>query len=291
MSNKPKIAICVSGQTRHLNQRPRFMQDFFDILDLFRDFDYDLYGHTWADQETPNNKVLKLFTDFQKEDQAIIWQELTTNKVVKDANIHFSEFISWRSEWYNESEYTDTLNSKGDFIEFAKQRIYGNLGQIWSAHRCFQQIDFSTEYLFVVRLRWDLQIDTQSTDHAEFKKLLKSFAGMLDNVLMQRHTLDVLATNQSYIEPKLPFIDDFLFVINTNKVRELIIHNPVKIFTEMANNKSDRLTYRSGGAFPSSHTLWAYWLKHVGWSVYPILPVGLYTTSNGVTPTNKKWKT
>ena len=291
MSDTPKIAICVSGQTRHLNQRPKFMQDFFDVLDLFRDFDYDLYGHTWADQETPNNKVLKLFTDFQKEDQATIWQELTTNKVVKDANIHFAEFISWRSGWYNEHAYTDTLNGKGDFIEFAKQRIYGNLGQIWSAHKCFQQIDFSTEYLFVVRLRWDLIIDTQSTDHAEFRKLLKSFAGMLDNVLMQRHTLDVLATNQSYIEPKLPFIDDFLFVINTNKVRELIIHNPVKIFTEMANNKSDRLTYRSGGAFPSSHTLWAYWLKYIGWSVYPILPVGLHTSSNGVAPTNKKWKT
>ena len=86
MSDKPKIAICVSGQTRHINQRPKFTQDFFDILDLFRDFEYDLYGHTWADQETPNNKVLKLFTDFQKDDQDIIWQELTTNKVVKDAN-------------------------------------------------------------------------------------------------------------------------------------------------------------------------------------------------------------
>ena len=58
MSDTPKIAICVSGQTRHLNQSPKFMQDFFDVLDLFSEFDYDLYGHTWADQETPNNKVL-----------------------------------------------------------------------------------------------------------------------------------------------------------------------------------------------------------------------------------------
>ena len=43
MSDRLKIAICVSGQTRHFNKDPRYTQNFYEILDLFNEYDYDLF--------------------------------------------------------------------------------------------------------------------------------------------------------------------------------------------------------------------------------------------------------
>ena len=66
MSDRLKIAICVSGQTRHFNKDPSYTDDFYEVLDLFSDYDYDLFGHTWADQEDPHSEVLNKFTEYRR---------------------------------------------------------------------------------------------------------------------------------------------------------------------------------------------------------------------------------
>ena len=88
MPDKPKIAICVSGQTRHFNADPQYTEDFNNVLGLFDDFEYDLFGHTWSDQENPHQEVLERFTDYRSDDQKVIWDtiiDLNLRKAVNDS--------------------------------------------------------------------------------------------------------------------------------------------------------------------------------------------------------------
>ena len=67
---KHKIAICVSGQTRQMNE-DRNIQKFLEALQIFEnEFEVDYYGHTWADQEDPDPIILNKFREYKKEDQS-----------------------------------------------------------------------------------------------------------------------------------------------------------------------------------------------------------------------------
>jgi len=301
MSNKPKIAICVSGQTRHLNSDPLYTQDFFNVLDLFSEFDYDLYGHTWADQETPNKHILNNFKNFEKEDQATIWEELTTNPTLRERNQHFSQFIPWRSEWHDKKEYQEILNDNGNFIEFAKQRIYGGIGQVWSAHRCFQQIDVGAgweKYELIVRLRWDNNIlhhNNYDPDSKEPNKHIELFKKILHlwwsnnkdhRYFITDDTADVLSTNQVVLKPdgSIPFINDHIFVFRALPFlqRKLATKNVAIPFSNISKEIK-------GDCFPAAHNLWFNWLDDFGLSILPVLPD--ITTGNGPSGNklNKEW--
>ena len=49
---KHKIAICISGQTRGIDNSTALMSAFDPLKDLF---DIDFFGHTWTDQVAPIN--------------------------------------------------------------------------------------------------------------------------------------------------------------------------------------------------------------------------------------------
>ena len=81
---KKKIAICFSGQTRHFNKDPKYTQDFYEILDLFDEFDYDLFGHNWSDHADPHSEVLDKFTEYRSDDQEIIWDAITDLRPIQN---------------------------------------------------------------------------------------------------------------------------------------------------------------------------------------------------------------
>ena len=125
--NMNKIAICVSGQTRHFNDAPQYTDDFYKILDLFSDYDYDLFGHTWADQEDPHDAVLNKFVEYRSDNQEVIWDTINNPDVYRDLNNRpmWPQFFTTEKDWHLKPEYQDMLNGISDtsYIDFAKARI------------------------------------------------------------------------------------------------------------------------------------------------------------------------
>ena len=99
-SKKVKIAICISGQTRHLNNNPKYTEDFNNILGLFDEYDYDLFGHTWSDQEDPHSEILKQFTDYRSDSQDIIW-----NTIIDHKEFGNSYFPVWSQYFQTKEDY------------------------------------------------------------------------------------------------------------------------------------------------------------------------------------------
>ena len=158
-----KIAICVSGQTRHLNKDTHHL---LAVLDLFSDYDYDLFGHTWSDQEDPNDNLLNKFVEYRSDNQQIIWDTIIDPHAYQfpDDRPNWSQFFTTERDWIKDAEYQDILNgtSATSYIDFAKERINGHCGQVWSAMESFLLTKKHmpvNQYEFVVRLRWDCKID------------------------------------------------------------------------------------------------------------------------------------
>ena len=132
MSERLKIAICYSGQTRHFNKDPRYTQNFYEILDLFNEYDYDLFGHTWADHEDPHSEVLDKLTEYRSDDQKIIWDAITDLRPTPNKYFPiWTQFFQTQPEWYDKPEYMDMLKGKSDknFIDFIKNESSNPLGR------------------------------------------------------------------------------------------------------------------------------------------------------------------
>jgi len=295
---KPKIAICYSGQTRHINEDPCYTDDFYDILSLFSEFDCDLYGHTWSDQEDPNQEILKNFKDFQKTDQEDIWNAV---KLIDYKQLCFWNFLPGNSHWPTVQEYKDVVNGNEDFIDFAKQRIKGGIGQVWSAHECFKLVKAQShgEYTYVVRLRWDLKIQYQYGKDV-LAKLKDQFRDVLKTMAMPHpakpptsrtthplnNTWDVLTTDMVEMNPcmYLPYINDHVFVIRGSSFRDSIIvkKSPIQILQDIAKDNDQ-------SSFPSAHSLWITWLFRCEFRVVSALPDITTGNGHGEGKINKEW--
>ena len=301
MSERLKIAICYSGQTRHFNKDPRYTQNFYEILDLFNEYDYDLFGHTWADQEDPHSGVLEKFTEYRSDDQEIIWDAITNLRPTPNKYFPiWTQFFQTKEEWYDKPEYMDILKGKSDenFINFIKERIKGNVGQVWSAHESFLlTVPQANEYSFVVRLRWDSWInDFHGTEYVQnsidrFKDILYNWSHK--KMEFSQHPLNgtsCLCSDDCVItKNSAPYANDHLFVFKGEEFRNKITNiKPVDYLTNLL------YSYVSGGnhnypSLPAAHTLWMDWILHTGFKVTPALPDIL--TGNGPSEgkTNKEW--
>ena len=298
MSTKKRIAICYSGQTRHINDDPVFTEDWYNILGLFDEFDCDLFGHTWEDQVTPNDDILSNFKVFKKTNQEDIWDAVKLMNI-----IGFWQFLPEGADWHLKPEYQDIINNNGDFIDFAKKRISGTLGQLWSAHECFHLIKALAhwpDYEYVVRLRWDLNSTFANTSQNEIMLLRDQFKDALRNYARDRHkqpltstrsarygdfnSADILATDMLYNgRHNTPFVNDHLFVIKGISFLQskIIRQTPIEAFSHMARN--------SPSGFPTSHTLWVEWFNYFNLHLQTALPD--ITSSNGPSDgkINKEW--
>lgn len=314
---KPKIALCFSGQTRHINEHPAFLDQYKEIISMFSEFDIDFYGHTWSDQPDPDPEFLYGYEKFIKTNQEEIWNAVTTRNSIAPGRM-FWNFLPQKSEWYHEDEFQHVLNGKIDFTQWAKKMIKGTLGQIWSAHECFRLVEQSgKDYLYVVRLRWDILI--QHRDHVNSRyvydtqdrlqdekiiSLLEEFKNTLREIThnnqlppnrSQRMDLgsrwDVLTAECEFIpaDNGFAYVNDHIFVLKGESFMKsgIGVKKPIELFDDMLVNNN--LKHHENLGFGSSHTLWMEWFMNSNFNLLPCLPD--ITTSNGQMDgkPNKKW--
>ena len=268
-----KIAICVSGQTRHINEDPVYTQDFLEILDLFSDYDYDLFGHTWADNEDPNDAILNKFVEYRSDDQRIIWDTINDPTVYKYSNRRpvWPQFFKTGNDWIKKTEYQDIINGTSDtsYIDFAKERINGSVGQVWSAMESFlltKKHWASNNYRFVVKIRWDCKInkyvygDENIEDKKkEFKETLwlwTSKQGRFDPKFGNLFTESTcLTANDCIMEGGAFYANDIFYIIRGDAFNDNILNfTTIRTFEEML------IEMGKENFISMSHQLWAEWL-------------------------------
>lgn len=282
---KDKIAICVSGQTRHFNENPQYTNDFYEILELFEDYDCDLFGHNWADQEDPHNEVKQKFKEYRSEDQEIIWKD-----IISLNNPTWDQFFHTNKEWYDKPEYMDILNGKSDvsYIDFAKERIKGTVGQVWSAHKSFllaYPYFKPNKYVAVIKLRWDLMIkrfegeNWVNTNKERFKTVL---ANWINQEIGFNSTC--LCADDFIFNNGMPYANDHMFAFSGTQFikSEISSISPAEHLSKILENSS--VSY-----LPSAHTLWMDWILNAKFTISPKLPNLFQTNGRDVYKVNKEW--
>lgn len=141
---KFKLAICVSGQSRSHNQIAD--QWYADIEEIFGDFDYDFFGHTWDDQELPNTDKFK---GFKTDDQSMIDKFVSKDLMSLAYN---------NPGWANNDDWNNLLDNGGarQHLLDASRAAYG---QYVSAYMCWEvAAPYADNYDAVIRYRWDTGI-------------------------------------------------------------------------------------------------------------------------------------
>jgi len=321
---KPRIALCFSGQTRHINEHPMFLDQYKEVISLFSDFDIDFFGHTWSDQPKPHPDFLDGYDKFIQTDQEEIWNAVNTESTYASQRM-FWNYLPNKSSWYDNNEFKSMLKGHGNFLQWARDVIKGTLGQIWSAHECFKLVEQSgKDYHYVVRLRWDTMIQLRKHISAElddagieyiyspenrkhdkdliqlmeaFRTTLReiTYNNRLPDTRSQRMDVldnwDVLSTECNLMPSNngMVYVNDHLFVIKGESFMKsgIGLKDPIELLDKIVVKGDVVAPYQVG--FNSSHTLWMEWLFTCGFNVMPaLLDV---TTANGSMSKkeNKKW--
>lgn len=271
-----KIAICISGQIRNYNIDDYKIIDSIEWLFDREDFELDFYGHTWNDQEKPNN--ISKFKGFVQEDQDNIW-----NFAKKDLN----KYVPYRQSWWEKQEYRDIINNEGNLVDFYKQRVKGGLGQVWSHHQCVRQISNVFDYDAIIRCRWDGQLvewnsfNKKNDDNLEYTKTMVQDFINLRNDDFKTHGINGLCSRTFVAGEDTPFIGDHFFVFKPNT----FMNQPVEeIFVNMQLK-----TKTHNSIFPVTHAGWYYYLRHgLNLKIAGVLPDVLDCNSKEHKP-NKDW--
>ena len=199
-----KLAICVSGQTRRHND---YNNEWFGaITELFGDYDYDLFGHTWLDQPIPITK--SKFKKFTVDDQSMMerWAE-------KDPLQRVYHDISWIKNKDYHAKLVD-----GSWYEHAIGATKRAYGQFWSALLCYELV--SSDYDLIVRYRWDIslqeniqQVKRAIQNFAKAQSYTEALQGQIDKNFEPMINTDVLVSTPS----RSDYIEDMFFVSN-NKI-------------------------------------------------------------------------
>jgi len=297
---KPKIALCISGQTRDINEGYG-IQKLLEVISIFEDdWDVDLYGHTWSDHEDPSPMLLNRLTSYTSEDQSVIWDAITSpNNIVSNFDTqHWDQWFQTKQEWWDDPEYRAILDGTSDtsYIDFAKERIYGAVGQCWSAHRSFNLVKdniTSNKYQAVVRLRWDMNINwSQGRPQTEarieiFKQQLYDWIHYKNDFADQdkEHYSNCLVANHMIVRDfNAPFFNDFCFVFRANDsdvIKHIVFSDVMQAFKNIFE--------KTQGGLPSAHTLWAHYLISQKLRITPILP-DLFNSYGTAYKSNKKWR-
>ena len=303
---KLKIAICVSGQTRHFNDDPLYTEDFNKILSLFDEYDYDLFGHTWADHKDPHDEVLSRFKEYRSDPQSIIWDEITGPGSIGNGqdSMHWKYFLPFTDKWMEHTDYRDMLNGTSDtsFIDFAKDRIYGAIGQVWSAHESFllTKNHFATNnYEFVVKIRWDDMINLYH-GHDFIKEQIDKFKQVVYNWSNRHPHFSNNPGNESQLYPSclcaddlilnsfggIPYANDHIYLIRGITLKENILtFTPYELFKNMLVEPAGRMLHN----IPTAHTLWMVWLLNAGLTIGPLLPNFIQSNGSSDSKTNNYW--
>lgn len=296
---KDKIAICISGQTREINKLG-ILELLEEVLELFDEFDYDLYGHTWHDHDDPKKEFLDRFTEYQSENQEVIWKDIINLMYSEEKEEpKYQQFFQIDDQWRNKEEFMDMLHGKSDknYLEFCKERIKGTVGQVWSAHRSFQLMNQypRNKYYLVVRLRWDLMIknyfqgDYMDKQKQRFKDMLHYYRNNKYDFENTHRKPSVLCADDCTFELRMdPYANDHVYVFDGDDFlrSKILTTTPIQYLVDIIDHYSIGMTMYH---LPSAHTLWMQWLLHGGLTVSPKLPDIFQASGTSKGKINKEW--
>jgi hypothetical protein len=235
-----KIAVCISGETRNFNQvlsaGSRGPLNFVAELKKFFPT-VDVYGHTWAHCELPDQNQLTL-KKLRVDDQSII------DDWVKDDFVNRA--FSLRQVWNNSNRLTNM--DPNSYVRNYLQKSRESYGQIFSAFYCFALVPLDT-YDIVIRFRWDL---SHVGDENFFKKTVINRIKWLSQDPQQGKPCACGTSNSAISSGDPPFIEieDTFFMFNKLGHRY--------ICAASVENKLDCIfESRWGNEKSSAHTLWA----------------------------------
>lgn len=278
--SKGKIAICISGQTRGHNE---IRDEFYDGLNaVFGDFDYDLYGHTWTDQEVPANTTD--FVKFTYEDQDVIWDY---------SKIDLFKLMPYNESWLNKTEYQEYLDGTKDIQEFWKfcsDRVKGAFGQIWSAHKCFQSVVLENNYDMIIRYRWDniVKYEEYKTHKEQLQNILTEYSqnNSIDEV-DGNNKIDLLANSNTWLHGNYLIMVDTFFIMSDEVVKRANNIEPGDLIRTIYNNIL-------GDSRPTAHVLWEkYLIDYMNLKTTFLLPqfieVQYFNDLNSNKTVNRQW--
>lgn len=260
-----KILILVSGQTRALNENDHFEKFIAGIERVFGDYDYDLAGHTWNDQELPND--LTKFIGVHQTEQS---------DIVKWVREDFKRRVFFTKKWAKNPLYEKIARNDSDLMKFLLERSVGAYSQLWSfdlSLRLHANKIHEAKYAAIIRYRWDtgpraVYYDRKDLDKLElkiqqYKQTLYDFIHR--DGIWAKHDAKLVCSYPAMFAAKdgCGFIPDHCFWM-TPQIAQHLIGEPLGEILDELNEKHVEL--------PTSHGLWAEYLSHTGVRVTAAAP-------------------
>lgn len=271
--SKPSIAICLTGQMRSFREQE---QRFYKQMEtLFGDTDYDLYGHTWSDQELPNHE--DKFTNISVTNQNDIWQRIA------ECNPFAAMIVTKQIK--ESPEFQSAINGTGDMYSLMKLVITGLYAQIVSTWECLNAIRVhGKQYDSYIKLRWDGGVQDMD-EPGPWPKIDLWKQDLFRAIEKHKGIAQPMALLQQHNDGSR-WIPDFMFNFNQSAYEKLISKNIFMCINEMG--EQHRLNNHS-------HDLWEDYLtfneiKFESMTAECVIGFNSGGPENSVTPkTNKKW--
>lgn len=268
--SKPKIAICVSGQTRGFNDRS---DRFYENIDhIFQDFDYDLFGHTWNDQEIDQSHY-NIFNEIIKTPQEEIWKEIQ--------NINPFAFFLLTDKIIASNEYKLAMSGQGNLADLMNEIITGCYAQLVSGHQAISLAP-PGEYHAYVKYRWDI---AKSIDTIDLTGWHKQFYEWVIN----SNNRNAILEQHDYATVQMKLFYDMMITFSTEAQKVIKSRTWELMLDDMLiNPKHPRLIPES------SHHLWENFCTHIESEVSRMPAQTCFgfafdTSKMQDSKTNKKW--
>lgn len=251
-----KLLILVSGQTRALNENDHFEKFIAGIERVFGDYDYDLAGHTWNDQELPND-LTKFIRVHQTDQQDIVkW-------VKKD----FKRRVFVSNRWAGNPHYEKIARNDSELMRFLLENSVGAYAQLWSfdlSLRFYTKAIERRDYDAIIRYRWDTGPYAVYYDHEDLDKVelhvqeykQKFYDFMHDDGIWADHDANFVCAYPAILPTHggAGFIPDHCFWMRPHCAEDLLNEELGQVLDELNEKHMD---------LPTSHSLWAEYLAHM----------------------------
>lgn len=249
-----KIAVCFSGETRVFNQG-HIHQGWLTLKNKLEQDEYtrlDFFGHTWEHCEKPESFLN--FTKLEITDQVEIDNFVKEDLVYRSVN---------KEEWQDKLDFKTLSNDEQvkHYLDMSRR----GYGQLVSAIKSFQLVPNDSEYLFIIRTRWDVELFDDYIDY--FVELLENIQNKVWPFTHENEDLYLMNTsvirfdNKKYNAP-----EDFLFIMrNRQKLRDAIFANPYEVIDQIiTHNFPEKSTV-------TSHGLWHCYFRESRFVALPMI--------------------
>lgn len=237
---KPKIAICISGQTRTHNTREDQFHRGLEIL-FGSEFDYDLYAHTWDDQVLPTQA--HRYTVLKTTDQSLLWKHM-----ISKGNPFSAMFLTEKLQ--NTPEYQSAISGESSLVHLMEKCITGIYSQLVGNWHAFDSITEPEKYCAFVRFRWDVTVKLSPPDPVTvMRKITPEYL----KLIQENSQIPIAIVNPM---TDRDFYNDVCIVFTPPFASRLMNTNIYKIIDDMTNHRPDIQNN-------SAHLLWENLFKYL----------------------------